>query len=53
MLGLTPGQTLRDLIRRHEARVAYVVVESDAILRDLDTPAEYAALRGEELKRET
>ena len=53
LLTLTPGQTLRHLIRRHEARIAYVVVESDAILRDLDTPEEYAALRGEELKRET
>ena len=53
LLTLTPAQTLRDLIRRHEARIAYVVVESDAILRDLDTPEEYAALRGEELKRET
>ena len=52
LLGLTPGQTLRDLIRRHEARIAYVVVESDAILRDLDTPEEYAALRGEELRRD-
>ena len=52
LLTLTPGQTLRDLIRRHEARIAYVVVESDAILRDLDTPEEYAALRGEELRRD-
>ena len=52
LLTLTPAQTLRDLIRRHEARIAYVVVESDAILRDLDTPEEYAALRGEELRRD-
>ncbi|MCB0159912.1 MAG: nucleotidyltransferase family protein [Caldilineaceae bacterium] len=52
LLALPPGETLRDLIRRHEARIAYVVVESDAILRDLDTPEEYAALRREDLQHE-
>ena len=52
LLALPPGQILRDLIRRHAARIDYVVVESDTILRDLDTPEEYAALRDENLKRD-
>lgn len=34
----------RDVIERHSAEVRYVEVDDDGILRDVDTPDEYAAL---------
>lgn len=37
-------ETLRTLMRRHEAAIHYVAVETDAILRDIDTPADYRDL---------
>ena len=45
---LPPGQSMRDLLRTHEARIVYVTVDNDAILRDMDTPAAYAARRAEQ-----
>ncbi len=35
----------RDVINAHSDRVAYVEVENDSILRDVDTPADYAEER--------
>lgn len=44
LLGLGKDESLRTLLRRHEALIRYVDVETDAILRDIDTPADYADL---------
>ena len=34
--------TLRDVIQAHADRIRYVEVESDSVLRDIDTPEDYA-----------
>ena len=39
---LQPPSTLRDFIRAHAGQIHYLAVESDTILRDLDTPEDYA-----------
>jgi molybdenum cofactor cytidylyltransferase len=44
LLALPETATLRDFIRAHEDRVRYVVVETDSVLQDVDTPEEYDAL---------
>ena len=41
VLALPPEATLRDLIRAHEDRIHYVEVESDSVIRDIDTPNDY------------
>lgn len=33
--------TMRDFMRGHAAEIRHLLVESDAILRDMDTPADY------------
>jgi len=45
VLALAPPATMRDFLERHERAIEYVLVEDDAVLRDLDTPADYRALR--------
>jgi molybdenum cofactor cytidylyltransferase len=45
LLALAPGETLRHLLHQHNARIRYVNVATDAILRDIDTPADYQTLR--------
>ncbi len=45
LLMLTEHESLRMLLDRHAADISYVNIESDAILRDMDTPAEYEELR--------
>lgn len=44
LLALPPGDTLRTLLQLHARTIVYVSAASDAVLRDIDTPAEYAAL---------
>lgn len=44
LIALTQEETLRTLLKRHDADVSYVNVETDAILRDIDTPDDYQAL---------
>lgn len=44
LLTLGRDESLRTLLRRHEASIHYVDVATDAILRDIDTPADYAEL---------
>jgi molybdenum cofactor cytidylyltransferase len=44
LLALPETATLRDFIRAHEDRIRYVVVETDSVLQDVDTPEEYDAL---------
>jgi molybdenum cofactor cytidylyltransferase len=41
VLALEPPQTLRDVLNRHVDRIDYLVVESDSVLKDLDTPVDY------------
>ncbi|MDZ4669370.1 MAG: selenium cofactor biosynthesis protein YqeC [Phototrophicales bacterium] len=42
ILMLNDKSTLRDFIIKHEAHIQYIPVESDSILRDVDTPQDYA-----------
>jgi molybdenum cofactor cytidylyltransferase len=46
LLALGPSETLRTLITQHTDTIRYVTVETDAILRDMDTPTDFAALKG-------
>ena len=41
ILGLDPDGTLRDVIGAHADEIFYVAVETDSVLRDIDTPEEY------------
>jgi molybdenum cofactor cytidylyltransferase len=45
LLALGPDETLRALVNRHATAICYVTVETDAILRDLDTPEEFRELQ--------
>lgn len=45
ILALNPPQTLRDVFRGRAADIHYIVVENDSVLRDLDTPEDYARER--------
>ena len=45
LLALPEEAAPRDLLRRHEAEIHLVPVSGDAILRDLDVPADYARYR--------
>ncbi len=44
VLALPETATLRDFVRAHEAQICYVVVETDSVLKDLDTPEDYEAM---------
>jgi molybdenum cofactor cytidylyltransferase len=44
-LELRPPATLRDLFAAHAAEIEYLPVETNSILRDLDTPTDYASQR--------
>lgn len=41
LFALPAGGALRDLLDAHAQEIAYVVVESDSVLRDIDTPEDY------------
>lgn len=41
ILALGPGGAPRDVIDRYQDRIAYVVVDTDSVLKDIDTPEEY------------
>lgn len=45
LLDLPPGAAPRHLLRRHEADLHLVSVDSDSVLRDLDHPGEYERWR--------
>lgn len=45
LLELGGDDTLRDLLNRYTEDIIYVEVETDAIRRDMDTPAEYEATK--------
>ncbi len=38
-------QTMRDFLRKHEARIVYIQVDTPGILMDIDTPEDYERLR--------
>ncbi len=44
LLALPEAATLRGFVRAHEDRIRYVVVDTDSVLQDMDTPDEYDAL---------
>lgn len=46
-LKMTDGQSLRDLLNSHAGEIEYAEVKDDSVRRDMDVPAEYAALRAE------
>ncbi len=41
ILRLPPQVTLRDVLESHADKIHYLVVDTDSVLRDLDTPADY------------
>jgi len=41
VLALKPPETLRDVLNRSADRIEYLAVESDSVLKDLDTRADY------------
>jgi molybdenum cofactor cytidylyltransferase len=45
ILALPPDGTPRDVINAHTDRIAYVEVDTDSVLSDVDTPQEYAQER--------
>lgn len=45
LLALPEDAAPRDVINAHGAEIAYVAVETDSVLRDVDTPEDYAAER--------
>jgi molybdenum cofactor cytidylyltransferase len=45
ILDLPEDGAPRDVIERHKDRIAYVNVDTDSVLRDLDTPDDYQAAR--------
>jgi molybdenum cofactor cytidylyltransferase len=45
LLALPETATLRNFMRAHEAHIRYVVVETDSVVKDVDTPEEYDDLR--------
>lgn len=48
LLALGQDETLRTLLQRNQSIITYVNVTTDAILRDIDTPADYRALSTQE-----
>ena len=47
LLGLTRGQSLRDLLDTLDEKIVYETVDSDCVRRDMDIPAEYESLRAD------
>jgi molybdenum cofactor cytidylyltransferase len=50
LLALGQEETLRTLLQRYQSAITYVNVTTDAILRDIDTPADYQTLSNESAK---
>ncbi len=44
-LSLPPGAQARDVIHQHEADIVYIDTNDPGVVRDVDTPADYEALR--------
>jgi molybdenum cofactor cytidylyltransferase len=52
LLALPETASLREFIRAHEDHIRYVVVDTDSVLQDMDTPEEYDDLLKGELFHE-
>ena len=46
MLRLTPDESPKSVVRRHQDRTLYVDVEDAGVLKDIDRPSDYEALEG-------
>jgi len=46
VLALPPGANLREALRAHADWVRYVEVDTETILRDMDTPEDYERMVG-------
>lgn len=51
LLALPETSSLRDFIRAHEEHIRYVMVDTDSVLKDMDTPEEYQDLLTAEAQR--
>jgi molybdenum cofactor cytidylyltransferase len=51
LLALPETASLRAFIRAHEGHIRYVVVDTDSVLQDVDTPEEYQSLITAEAQR--
>lgn len=47
LLALPKEGAPRDVINAHQDRIAYIPVDTDSVVRDLDTPQDYADARGQ------
>lgn len=47
VLALGPQDSLRDFLNRHQRDINYLEVDTESVLMDLDTPADYRAARPE------
>jgi CTP:molybdopterin cytidylyltransferase MocA len=45
ILGMKPGETMREFFREHAKEIQYVEVEDGSALADLDTPEDYRNYR--------
>ena len=45
LLALAPPATLRDFLKAYQSQIHYLPVETETVLQDLDTPAEYDRFR--------
>jgi molybdenum cofactor cytidylyltransferase len=41
LLSMTAPETPRDFLNRHALEIQYVEIDSDSIIKDIDTPEEY------------
>lgn len=46
-LGLKNPETLKDFLKRNSEKIHYVLVETDSVLQDIDTPEDYLNYRPE------
>ena len=45
LLNLTDSETMRDFLNQHSDQIHYVLVDTQTVLQDLDTPADYQNYR--------
>jgi len=45
ILSMTPPATLREFLNAHAAEIAYLVVATESVIQDLDTPEDYERFR--------
>lgn len=50
ILSLKPPQTMRDFLKNNQSQIHYLNVQTDSILKDMDTPEEYHRQKPSETK---